>query len=116
MCALRGGINNFYFEHRYNVDELLNKAWFYKVHWSFPSHFSFKSLINARAHFTFISGQLLIYNLRQILSINMGLLLTKRIKIHHYHFLLIKKNKQTLWLWLGLHNMAINLNLIFCHN
>ncbi len=41
---LRGGINNFYFGHRHAVGKLHNTVWFYKVCWSFPSHFP--SLLN----------------------------------------------------------------------
>ncbi len=43
-CALRGGINHFYFGHRDNVGELHYTVWFYKVCWNFPSHFP--SLLN----------------------------------------------------------------------
>ncbi len=38
-CALRGGINHFYFGHRHAVGNLLNTVWFYKVRWSFPLTF-----------------------------------------------------------------------------
>ncbi len=38
-CALRGGINNLYFGHRHAVGKLHYTVWFYKVRWSFPSHF-----------------------------------------------------------------------------
>ncbi len=41
---LRGGITNIYFGHRHAVGKLHNTAWFYKVRWSFPSHFP--SLLN----------------------------------------------------------------------
>ncbi len=44
LCALPGGINNFYFGHRHAVGKLHNTVWFYKVRWSFPSHFP--SLLN----------------------------------------------------------------------
>ncbi len=44
MCALREGINNLYFGHRQAVGKLHNTVWFYKVPWSFPSHFP--SLLN----------------------------------------------------------------------
>ncbi len=43
-CVLGGGINNFYFGHRHAVGKLHNTVWFYKVRWSFPSHFP--SLLN----------------------------------------------------------------------
>ncbi len=36
---LRGGINTSHFGQRYNVGELHNTVWFYKLHLSFPSHF-----------------------------------------------------------------------------
>ncbi len=57
VCALRGGINNLYFGHRLTVVLL---------EFSLSLSFAFNYLINARAHcaFTFISGQLLIYNLQ----------------------------------------------------
>ncbi len=42
--ALRGGITNLYFGHRHAVGKLHNTVWFYKVRWSFPSHFP--SLLN----------------------------------------------------------------------
>ncbi len=42
--SVRGGINNFYFGHRHAVSKLHNTVWFYKVRWSFPSHFP--SLLN----------------------------------------------------------------------
>ncbi len=45
VCLLCGGINHFYFGHRYNVGELHNTVWFYKVRWSFPSLFS--SILNS---------------------------------------------------------------------
>ncbi len=81
VCALPGGINNLYFGHRHAVGKLHYTVWFYKVRWSFPSHFpSFKYLINARAHFafTFISGQLLIYNLQRHIFCNKhGILINK---------------------------------------
>ncbi len=41
---LCGGINNFYFGHRHDVGKLHNTVCFYKVRWSFPSHFP--SLLN----------------------------------------------------------------------
>ncbi len=40
----RGGINHFYFGLRHDVGKLHNTVWFYKVCWSFPSHFP--SLLN----------------------------------------------------------------------
>ncbi len=42
--SVRGGINNLYFGHRHAVGKLHNTVWFYKVRWSFPSHFP--SLLN----------------------------------------------------------------------
>ncbi len=42
--SVRGGINNLYFGHRHAVGKLHNTVWFYKVLWSFPSHFP--SLLN----------------------------------------------------------------------
>ncbi len=39
VCALRGGINYFYFG-----TDTLSASWFYKVRWNFPSHFP--SLLN----------------------------------------------------------------------
>ncbi len=78
-CALRGGINYLYFGHRHAVGQLHNTVWFYKVRWSFPSHFP--SLLNTllmHFAFTFISGQFLIYNLqRHILCNKHGTLINK---------------------------------------
>ncbi len=37
-------IHNLYFGHRHAVGKLHNTVWFYKVRWSFPSHFP--SLLN----------------------------------------------------------------------
>ncbi len=42
--SVRGGINYLYFGHRHAVGKLHNTVWFYKVRWSFPSHFP--SLLN----------------------------------------------------------------------
>ncbi len=42
--SVRGGINIFNFGHRHAVGKLHNTVWFYKVRWSFPSHFP--SLLN----------------------------------------------------------------------
>ncbi len=73
MCALCGGINNLYFGHRHAVGKLHNTVWFYSsLEFSLSFSFAFKFLINAHAHFafTFISGQLLIYNLQRHIFCN----------------------------------------------
>ncbi len=78
---LRGGINHFYFGHRHAVGKFHNSLVLQSLlEFSLSLSFAFKYLINARAHFafTFISGQLLIYNLqRHIFCIKHGTLINK---------------------------------------
>ncbi len=102
------GINNLYFGHRHAIGKLHNTVWFYKVRWSFPSHFP--SLLNTLLMFVHILLSLsfqvnclsITYN-DTFSAINMGLELTKRIKIHHYHANFGSKYYQTLELDTG-HN------------